>query len=110
MGLSTEFVFYLVTMGILGILMPMFNTPSVVILQETTSQEMQGRVFSIVSIIGGGVMPLSMVMYGPLADIIKVEHLIIITGILFTLVSMLLMYDKKLKYEKVKEQVMADVE
>lgn len=97
MGFSTVFTIYLIMMGFMGITMPMFNTPSIVILQEAIEEKMYGRVFSIVQIIGSGIMPLSMVIYGPLADKIKIEILIIITGILFCLIPIFLIKNKNLQ-------------
>ena len=98
MGMPIPFVIYLIMMGIQGISMPMFGAPSMAILQETVEKTMQGRVFSIVQIIGSGIMPLSMVIFGPLADVVKIQIVIIITGILFCLMPLLLKFDKNLNY------------
>lgn len=97
-SLANMFIIYLVIMGLMGILMPMFNTPSIVILQETVEEEMYGRVFSIVNIIGSGIMPLSMIIYGPLSDNIPIEIILIISSALFMFVPLALIKDKMIKH------------
>ena len=82
MGLPSPFILYLLWMGLTGITMPMFNTPFITLFQETVSPDKQGRVFSLISIISGILMPLAMVFFGPLADRMKIEYILIATGIL----------------------------
>lgn len=94
---SNMFVIYLIIMGLMGVVMPLFNTPSIVILQETVKPDMYGRVFSIVNIIGSGIMPLSMILFGPLSDIISIEIILIIAGILFMAIPLGLIKDKTIK-------------
>ena len=94
---ANMFIIYLIIMGLMGILMPMFNTPSIVILQETVEEEMYGRVFSIVNIIASGIMPLSMVLFGPLADAIAIETILIISSVAFMIVPVALIRDKTIK-------------
>lgn len=84
-------------MGLLGIIMPLFNTPSIVILQETVEEEMYGRVFSIVNIIGSGIMPLSMVLFGPLSDMVPIEMILIISSVLFMIIPICFVKDKVIK-------------
>lgn len=97
MGASFSFVFYLVCTGLSGVTMPMFNTPFITLFQENVDAEKQGRVFSLISVISGCVMPLAMVFYGPLADLIKIEYILIATGILFVACTFVLLKDKVLK-------------
>lgn len=63
-----------------------------VLLQETVEPQMQGRVFGLVQIVSSSAVPLGMAIFGPLADVVSVEWLLIITGILMALLgaSMLL--------------------
>ena len=81
--------------------MPMFNTTAIVILQETVESDMHGRIFAIVSMIASGIMPLSMVVFGPLADFMKIETIIIITNVVFLIVPIVMMFDKKFRGYKV---------
>lgn len=96
-SLANLFVVYLMIMGLMGVLMPLFNTPSIVILQETVESDMYGRVFSIVNIIASGIMPLSMVLFGPLSDSIPVEIILIVSSILFMVIPLVLVKDKTIK-------------
>lgn len=102
-GLSSHFVMFIIAMGLVGLSMPFFNTPAIVILQETVDNKMYGRVFAVVNMIGSGIMPLSMVVFGPLADVIKIEYILVATSILFALVPILILRDKKLRLDKVKK-------
>ena len=105
LGLAPSFMWYLVCMGILGIGMIFFNSPSVVILQETVEQSIQGRIFSIVQIIGSGIMPLSMLVYGPLSDRIKIEWIIIGASVLLMALGIAMVYDRNIKEYKVVEEI-----
>ncbi|MFR2534814.1 MAG: MFS transporter [Clostridia bacterium] len=96
-SLANLFIFYLITMGLLGIIMPFFNTPAIVILQETVEENMYGRVFSIVNIIGSGIMPLSMLLFGPLSDVITIESILIVSSIFFAFLPLVFIKDKTIK-------------
>ncbi len=97
LGLPINFVVYLIFMGIIGMTMPFVNTPFMTIFQEKVDKDKQGRIFSLVSILGGAVMPLSMVFYGPLADHVKIEYILIVTGILFVIGSIAMVKDHVIK-------------
>jgi DHA3 family macrolide efflux protein-like MFS transporter len=50
---------------------------------------MMGRVFSIVQIIIGSATPVAILVFGPLADVVSVESILIVSGILLALVGVL---------------------
>jgi DHA3 family macrolide efflux protein-like MFS transporter len=81
-GVIPVFWIYLFLMGLIGVAMPFFNTPFIVLLQEKVEGDFMGRVFGVLSMISSSIMPLGMLMYGPLADFIKIEWLLIGTGLL----------------------------
>ncbi len=56
------------------------------ILQETVEPERQGRVFGFVGIVMAVAMPVGMVVFGPLADSLTVESLLIAAGIIMFVV------------------------
>lgn len=88
LGISTNmWVFF--TLGLLiGVLFAAQSTPSMTIIQERVEPEMQGRVFGFVGIVMTVAMPLSMVVFGPLADRFSVESLLIVAGLaLFAVVG-----------------------
>ena len=96
-GFSNIFIIYLSFMFLSGIVMPFFNASSIVYFQENVEQEMLGRVFSFVQIVTMISMPIGMIFFGPLADIIKIEYIMIISGILTMLVSTIMYLDKTFK-------------
>lgn len=81
LGLLANFWIYLVVMAVFGITMPLFNTPSTVLLQEKVEEAYLGRVFGVMSMISSAMMPMGMLVFGPLADVIAIEWLLIVTGI-----------------------------
>jgi DHA3 family macrolide efflux protein-like MFS transporter len=94
LGLKPFFWIYLASMGIMGLTMPFFNTPSTVLLQQKVEQDYLGRVFGVLSMISSSVMPLGMLFFGPLADIIAIEKMLLITGILMFFMSFFLIRNK----------------
>lgn len=98
-GFQTNFVVYLVLMVLTGISVPITNTPMMVMFQEKIDQGMQGRVFSLVQIVGSTLMPLGMLLFGPLADIMPIQWLMISTGILMVILGIALMFRKGLMQE-----------
>lgn len=97
LGLPFPFIVYLIWMGLCGVTMPMFNTPFITLFQETVDADKQGRVFSLISVVTGAIMPLAMVIFGPLADYVKIEIILIITGILFIAGTIFMIKDKVIK-------------
>ncbi|MDR0884047.1 MAG: MFS transporter [Oscillospiraceae bacterium] len=80
LGLVPNFWSYLVVLFISGLALPMFNIPSMTILQTKVAPDMMGRVFSLMNILSGLAMPLGMVFFGPLGDRVPIEALLIATG------------------------------
>lgn len=76
------FPLYLAIMLICGLTMGAFNSPIYVLIQEHVAIDYQGRVFSLLQIVGGGVMPLGTLIYGPLADVVSIEVLMIVSSVL----------------------------
>lgn len=99
LGFSTTFVVYLIIIFITGITLPFFNSASVVLLQEKVEQDMQGRVFSFFQIVSSTAMPVGMILFGSVADIIKIELLLIITGAPLIVLGVGVFNNKRLKYQ-----------
>ena len=94
LGLKPLFWIYLASMGIMGLTMPLFNTPSTVILQQKVDEDYLGRVFGVLNMISSSVMPLGMLFFGPLADVIAIENMLLITGVLMFFMSFFLIKNK----------------
>ncbi len=56
---------------------------------------MLGRVFSIVQIISVSAMPVAILIIGPLADVISVEVILIVSGVRLALVGILYQRNNK---------------
>ncbi len=82
MGITPIFWLYLAWMTVLGIALPIFNTVVNASLQEKVEPEMMGRVFSVQTMISSSMMPLGMLIFGPLADVFTIETIMIVTGLL----------------------------
>lgn len=87
LGVVPVFWIYLIFMAVFGVAMPMFNTPINVLLQEKVDENYMGRVFGIIGMISTSMMPLGMLIFGPIADVIKIEWLLIGTGLLMLVLS-----------------------
>jgi DHA3 family macrolide efflux protein-like MFS transporter len=96
LGVIPNFWVYLLFMGLVGVAMPMFNTPSAVLLQEKVSGDYLGRVFSVLGMISSVMMPLGMVIFGPLSDIVEIEWLLMLTGPLICIQGFFLLNNKSL--------------
>ena len=81
MGFTTNLILFFALFFVVGIAVPAFSTSAMTLLQETVEPERQGRVFGFLGIVMAVAMPLGMSILGPLADVVSVEILLIITGI-----------------------------
>lgn len=80
LGVAKWFVVYLLIMGLSGFFMPIGSTAQTVLIQENVQETMMGRVFSIIQIITSASMPVAMLLFGPLADVVSVELILLVTG------------------------------
>ena len=97
LGVSKVFIIYLIMMFITGIFMPIFNSPAITLIQEKVEQDMQGRIFSLVQIVSTSVMPLGMLIFGPAADVFKIELMLDITGVLMCVTGVWVFYNRDFK-------------
>ncbi|WP_314506427.1 MFS transporter [uncultured Microbacterium sp.] len=86
LGLSPSIWLFFGFMFLVGLGVPFFSTPSMTLLQETVEPERQGRVFGFVGIVMALAMPIGMVIFGPLADLVPIEWLLVGAGVLTFLV------------------------
>ena len=87
LGFTTNLILYYVLFFIIGVAVPAFYTSAMTLLQETVELERQGRVFGFVGIVISVAMPLGMAVLGPLADVFRVESLLIVTGGLMVFIA-----------------------
>ncbi|STQ71715.1 MFS transporter [Hafnia alvei] len=96
LGCAPLFSIYLAFNFLIGITMPCFNAPVTSLLQEKVIPEMHGRIFSLVQVANCCALPLGMVLFGPLADHFRIEHLLVIAGVLVLLLCVQLFVKRKL--------------
>lgn len=80
MGLSPVFPVYLVFNLLIGVTAPCYNSPITVMIQEKVEPSMHGRVFSFVQIATSCALPIGMVLFGPIADKVRIQSLLIVAG------------------------------
>jgi DHA3 family macrolide efflux protein-like MFS transporter len=98
MGFTTNLIIFFALFFVVGIAVPAFSTSAMTLLQETVEPERQGRVFGFVGIVMAVAMPLGMAVLGPLADVVSVELLLIVTGaatVIIAIVAILLPAGKR---------------
>ncbi len=87
---------YLLAMGLIGVVIPIYNTPAMVLLQEQVNPDYMGRVFGVMTMITSSVMPMGMLAFGPIADVVPVEWLLLSTGAIIVALSALMVRSKPL--------------
>lgn len=100
LGLSPVFYVFLGFMLFVGLTVPFITTPITVLLQERVDEAMQGRVFSLVQIMAAMAFPVGMTFFGPLADVMDVRLLVVITGILTALCGFVVYHNKVLRAQE----------
>jgi DHA3 family macrolide efflux protein-like MFS transporter len=93
LGWPMSFALYSALMGILGLAMMAFQTPFTVLLQEKVDGDYMGRVFGVLGMLSSSLMPLAMLVFGPLADRIAIERLLVVTGLLLGVQGILMLAD-----------------
>jgi len=97
LGVVPSFWVYLAIMGLAGVSAPLINTPAQVILQEKVDSAYMGRVFGVFSMISTSMLPIGMLIFGPAADIVPVEWLLVGSGALFSLMALWLAGSRALR-------------
>jgi DHA3 family macrolide efflux protein-like MFS transporter len=97
LGFAPDFLLYLVIMALLGLAFPLWNAPSMVLLQTTVEAAFMGRVLSVFTMVSSTMMPLGMVVFGPVADIVSINMLLVVTGIVVALLCIPMMTSKTLR-------------
>ncbi|WP_318786296.1 MFS transporter [Methanimicrococcus hacksteinii] len=94
-GLTDTLWIYLILMGLVGLTMPFANSPIMSMIQEKVEPDKQGRVFSLMQILFSSLMPLAMLFFGPLADYVPVQTIVVYCGIGIVIVSIAVLFNKK---------------
>lgn len=87
MGLSRNFILYLSLMLAYGIALTMVQTATTTIIQEKADAAMQGRVFGLLGSMYSGFLPIGMAVFGPLADVVSLQWIMVGTSILLLMLT-----------------------
>ncbi len=96
LGIGAPFWLYLAFMAVIGISMPLFNTPAMVLIQQRVEPQFHGRIFGVMGMLASAVMPLGMLVFGPLADVFNIEIMLVLTGLIYIAESVFLVKNKPL--------------
>ena len=96
MGISPYFILYLVLMFVYSIALTMIQTATTTIIQEKADSSIQGRVFGLMGAMYSGFLPVGMAIFGPLADVMPLQWIIVGSGIALVLVTVYLQVKSKL--------------
>jgi DHA3 family macrolide efflux protein-like MFS transporter len=94
LGLLTNFWGYLVCMGLVGLVMSLSQAPMTALIQTNVKPDYMGRVFSVVTMISTLAMPLGMLLWGPLGDVVAIDRLLIGSGAVVFFVGLAFVLDK----------------
>lgn len=89
LGLSPIFPVYLTFNLLIGVTAPCYNSPITVMIQEKVEPSMHGRVFSFMQIATSCALPIGMILFGPIADQVRVQNLLIVAGSFVVAVTVL---------------------
>lgn len=87
LGLVTQYWMFVALIFFISFSIPIIQTTTMTMLQEKVQIEMQGRIFSLLNAIFSGIMPLGMILFGVLADIVSINYLIIPAGTILLLIG-----------------------
>lgn len=74
---------------------PIIQASAMTMLQEHVAPQMLGRVLSLPIIIYTGFIPLGMMIFGPMADVMSINNLIIVAGIILLFFALAIPYSKQ---------------
>ena len=97
MGLSKQFALYLTLMIIYGVAITMVQTATTTLIQEKAEISMQGRVFGLLGAMYSGFLPVGMAIFGPMADEISLQWIMIGSGIALIALSIFVGTNKEMR-------------
>jgi DHA3 family macrolide efflux protein-like MFS transporter len=89
LGVVGNFYVYIMFMLVQGVVLPFYNTPMTVMIQEQVDPAYMGRVSSISTMINSIAMPIGIALFGPLADVVSIELLLLVSGALMMIFGFL---------------------
>lgn len=88
LGFTYRFWLFAVLMFLMSFFIPVVQSSTTTMLQEYVPEEKQGRIFGLLGAMYSGFMPLGTAIFGPLADTIKIQWMVIGCGVLIVCLGM----------------------
>ena len=92
LGFTYTFWLFAVMMFLMSFFIPVVQTATTTMLQEHVPAEKQGRIFGLLGAMYSGFMPLGTAIFGPLADVIKIQWLVIGCGVSLVILGLLRLF------------------
>ncbi|MDR1580538.1 MAG: MFS transporter [Synergistaceae bacterium] len=80
-SLAPEFWGYITLMWFIGLMFPVFNVAMMSLIQERADGAFMGRIFSVFGMLSSALVPASMLIFGPLADVVDLNVLFALNGV-----------------------------
>ena len=90
MGMSPYFLLYLAMMFVYSVALTVIQTAVTTIIQERSESAMQGRVFGLMGAMYSGFLPVGMAIFGPLADLLPLQWIMVGSGTALVFVTAVL--------------------
>ena len=87
LGLTNNIWLYLAILLIAGVMGGFFNPVANTLLQTKTDEKYLGRVYGVQNIIISSAMPIGLILFGPLADVISINWILLGTGLIMALLA-----------------------
>lgn len=92
LGFTYTFWLFAVMMFLMSFFIPVVQTATTTMLQEHVPEEKQGRIFGLLGAMYSGFMPLGTAIFGPLADVLKIQWLVIGCGVSLVILGLLRLF------------------
>lgn len=97
MGLSGNFILYLALMLLYGVVLTMVQTATTTLIQEKADVSLQGRVFGLMGFMYVDFLPIGMAFFGPMADLVPLQWIMIGSGIALILLAAFVQMDRAMR-------------
>ncbi len=95
LGISYTFWVFAAFLFLASFFIPIVITATTTMLQQRVPPEKQGRVFGLFGAMYSGFLPLGMALFGPLADVVQIQHMVLMCGVLLLLLAFFLFPRRK---------------
>jgi len=95
LGAVNNFIVYLGIMLLLGVCLTAAQTSVTTLIQERADVSMHGRVFGLMGTMYSGFLLIGMSVFGPLADVVSLPLMMILSGALLAIIALLYRIDRK---------------